>query len=114
MHGFATGFAAGVLACLPGLVLAEMNAQNQRYICERGVQIPAVYVTSGDSSIVILTVEGNQILLYSEATASGVRYGWPSDGSHYVWLSKGEATMLFWHDGATNKETTLYAACTQT
>ena len=73
-----------------------------------------VYANSGDSAIAVLMVEGNQILLYPEPAASGARYGWPSDGSNYVWLTNGNEAKLLWHDGITNTETTLLAACTQT
>ena len=88
--------------------------QNNRYTCERGVQVPVVYANSGDSAIAVLMVEGNQILLYPEPAASGARYGWPSDGSNYVWLTNGNEAKLLWHDGTTNTENTLLAACTQT
>lgn len=100
-------------ACLPTFAMADMTVQNNRYTCERGVQIPVVYVNSGDSSIAVLMVEGNQILLYAEPAASGARYGWPSDGSNYVWLTKDAGAMLLWHDGTSKTETTLFAACTQ-
>ncbi len=101
------------IACLPTLALADLEASNQRYTCERGVVIPVVYATSGESSVAVLHVEGNQILLYSEMAASGARYGWPSDGSNYVWLTKGTDAMLAWREGATKTETTLFAACAQ-
>ena len=101
------------LACLPGMAMAGLEAQNLRYTCERGVEIPVVYVNADDASIAVLTVEGAQILLYSEPAASGARYGWPSDGSNYVWWSKGAEATLFWHDGATNTDTMLLADCKQ-
>ena len=110
---FCTSWGTAVVVCLPGFAFAEIDAQNLRYTCERGVQIPVVYARSGDSSVAVLLVEGNQILLYSEPAASGTRYGWPSDGSNYVWLTKGNDGMLLWHDGTTNVETTLYGACAQ-
>ena len=72
-----------------------------------------VYVKSGDASVAVLSVEGGQFLLYSEATATGARYGWPSDGSNYVWLTNGPDATLMWHDGTTKTETTLLAACKQ-
>lgn len=107
------GMFASALAVLPTVVMAEMTVQNSTYTCERGVQVPVVYANSDDSSIAVLTVEGNQILLYSEPAASGARYGWPSDGSNYAWLSKETSAMLLWHDGATNTDTTLLADCNQ-
>lgn len=103
----------GVCLCAPTLAVAELAAQNARYTCERGVQVPVVYVNDAETSVAILTVEGNQILLYSEVSASGAKYGWPSDGSNYVWWSEGPKAMLLWRDGAANTETTLLADCTQ-
>jgi membrane-bound inhibitor of C-type lysozyme len=105
--------AAALLVGLPTAALAEAGAQNLRYTCERGVEIPVVYVNSADISVAVLMVEGTQILLYSEPAASGARYGWPSDGSNYVWLTMGTEAMLLWHDGTSNTETPIYAACTQ-
>jgi len=107
---FAVGF---LLACLPSFASAEMDVQNHRYTCERGVQLPVVYAKSGDTAIAVLVVEGNQILLYSEPAASGARYGWPSDGSNYVWLTKGTEAILLWRDGSTKIEVTLLATCLQ-
>ena len=102
-----------LLLGLPSIAMAQMDVQNTRYTCERGVEVPVVYANSGDTSIAALVVEGNQVLLYSEATASGARYAWPSDGSNYVWLTKDAEGMLLWRDGATKTETTLLAMCKQ-
>ena len=104
---------AFALAVLPTIATAEMTVQNSTYTCERGVQVPVVYANSDNSSIAVLTVEGRQILLYSEPAASGARYGWPSDGSNYAWLTKDTTAMLLWHDGTTNTDTTLLADCKQ-
>lgn len=110
IRSFAITFLA---ACLPSVALAEMDVQNIGYTCARGVNIPVVYANSGETSIAVLVVEGRQILLHTEVTASGARYGWPSGGSNYVWLTKGSAATLMWRDGATNTETILLADCDQ-
>ena len=102
-----------LLVCAPNLAFAEMAVQNIRYTCERGVEIPVVYVNDDATSLAVLVVEGGQILLYSEPSASDARYGWPSGGSNYVWLSKDSEATLMWHDGATNTETALLSACKQ-
>ena len=104
---------AGLMAFCPTLALAGLEAQNYRYTCERGVEIPVVYVMSAEASVAVLSVEGGQFLLYSEAAATGARYGWPSDGSNYVWLTNGPDATLMWRDGTTKTETTLLAACKQ-
>ena len=102
---------AVALCLLPGMAAAEMQMTNGRYTCARGVQVPATYVTDADSAIAVIGVEGTQITLFREEAASGVRYGWPSDGSNYVWLTKDAAATLLWKDGATGVETVLLADC---
>lgn len=67
-----------------------------RYTCERGVEVPATYVNGPDLSLVVIHVEGSQITLLTEPAASGARYGWPSDGSGYVWWTKGNEATLYW------------------
>ena len=44
-------------------------------------------------------------------SASGARYVWPSDGSGYVWWTKGDTATLSWHDGESGTEQPLYAEC---
>lgn len=104
---------AAVMALLPAAALAEQQLITARYACERGVEVPVAYVTAGDASVAVLTVEGRQIALQQEVSASGARYGWPSDGSNYVWWSKGDTAMLAWKDGATGTETPLLSDCKQ-
>jgi membrane-bound inhibitor of C-type lysozyme len=90
------------LAALPALGLlgqpapAETLVQTLRYTCDRGVEIPVTQVTAPDQAVMVLHVDGSQITLFQEPAASGVRYGWPSDGSSYVWWTKGDAATLFW------------------
>jgi membrane-bound inhibitor of C-type lysozyme len=100
-----------VVASFPAVAQAEMTVQNQRYTCARGVEVPVVYATDGDQAVAVLVVEGRQMLLYSEVSASGVRYGWPSDGSNYVWWTKGDTATLLWKD-ETGAETPVLTDCT--
>lgn len=99
------------LLALATPALAETQVQNGRYTCDRDVVVPAVYVNAEDTSLVVLHVDGNQILLYNEPAASGARYAWPSDGSGYVWWTKGDEATLYWKDGAAGTETVLLS-CT--
>ncbi len=85
---------AGVLLALPAQ--AETLVQTLRYSCDRGVEVPATYVTAEDQALVVIHVDGSQITLFQEEAASGVRYGWPSDGSAHVWWSKGDDATLLW------------------
>lgn len=85
-----------LLAATPAL--AETQVQSTRYACDRGVEVPATYVTADDLAIAVINVDGTQITLYQEEAASGVRYGWPSDGANYVWWTKGKDATLYWKE----------------
>lgn len=95
-----------------GPALAELDLQTTRYLCNRGVEVPAAYVNDGQGgSVAVLNVEGRQVALVSQETGSGVRYGWPSGGSHYVWLTRGGEALLLWRDGAADTETEVLGGC---
>ncbi|MFT4148941.1 MAG: MliC family protein [Paracoccaceae bacterium] len=98
---------------LPALAQEKMEVIPMRYLCDRGVEVPATYVNSHDDASAVINVEGQQISLIVEKSASGARYGWPSDGSHYVWWTKGPEATLYWHNGETGEETVLLGGCKQ-
>ncbi len=108
MKGLVAAFALAPCAGHAGFDVLPM-----RYICDRGAEVQAAYVndTSGLGSAAIVFVEGRMVTLWVEESASGARYGWPSDGSHYVWWTKGEAATLLWHNGENGEETVLLAEC---
>jgi membrane-bound inhibitor of C-type lysozyme len=97
---------------LPQLAQAETTLQTLRYLCARGVEVPAAYINADDASFAVITVEGRQIALYNQPAASGARYGWPSDGLSYVWWTKGDAATLYWKD-ETGAETPILTDCLQ-
>ena len=105
-------YAALLVILLPLPALAELQMSTLRYSCERGVEVPVTYVTAGDQSVVTLTVDGRQISLYKEVAASGARYGWPSDGSNYIWLTKDPEAILYWKD-ENGAETPILSDCKQ-
>lgn len=86
---------------------AQTQVQNMTYVCDRDVAVPVVYVNAADTSLVVLNVDGNQVLLYAEQAGSGARYSWPSDGSGYVWWSKNDEATLYWKDGEAGSETAI-------
>ncbi|WP_235604660.1 MliC family protein [Sulfitobacter sp. EhC04] len=97
---------------LPAIAQAEMQVQAMRYTCERGVEVPVVYVNDETGpGIAVIQVEGGMYNLQLEQSASGARYGYPSDGSHYVWWTKDDTALLLWHDGTDGSEKTLLEAC---
>lgn len=87
--------AAALALLLPQSVLAQ-EFQTVTYACDRGVEVPATYVNGPDQSLAVIHVEGRQITLVNEPAASGARYGWPSDGSGYVWWTMGDEATLYW------------------
>lgn len=105
--------AVALAGLIPAMAQAELQPLNLRFTCDRSVELPVVFVTeTGGDSVAILYVEGRQNLLFQEPSASGARYGWPSDGSAYVLWVKGQEATVFWRDGETGTETRLYS-CTQ-
>ncbi|MDQ2065532.1 MliC family protein [Xinfangfangia sp. CPCC 101601] len=92
-----------MVAAAPAVAQTELGTL--RYICDRDVEIPVTYVTASDLQVAVLTVEVGQITLLGEPSASGARYGWPSDGANYVWWSKGTEATLLWKEGG--QETVL-------
>lgn len=91
-------------------VSAEM--MTVRYLCERGIEVPATYVHGDEiEPVAVIHVEGSQVTLVLEPSASGARYGWPSGGSNYVWWTKGDAATLYWRDGETTIEEPVYSEC---
>lgn len=89
-------FVAAALVLAPASLAAAPDIATQRYACDRGVMVPATYVNAADGGVVVLHVDGTQITLVGEPSASGARYGWPSGGSGYVWWTKGDAATLYW------------------
>lgn len=83
------------------------------YVCADGKYFAASYGQEGDTPSVTLTFEDDETaLLLAEPSASGARYGWPSDGTNYVFWSKGqEATVLLKDGSRGGKETVVYADC---
>ncbi len=106
--------AAGIAAAVAAPALAEFDLRGGTYLCERGVEVPVSYVNGADGSVAVLHVEGRLVTLPIAPSASGARYAWPSDGSGYVWWTKGEEATLYWHDGTTSgaeAEAMLLADC---
>lgn len=99
--------------CFGGAASAAVTS-TPRYTCERGVEIPAIYINSKDGTepgIAVIQVEGRLINLETTIAASGTRYSFPSDGSGYIWWTHQGAATLYWRDGATGEETVIYSDC---
>jgi membrane-bound inhibitor of C-type lysozyme len=107
--------AAAALCVSAGQGAQAAVTSTPRYICERGVEIPAVYINTDDGrapGIAVIYVEGRMINLQATAeAASGVRYRFPNDGSGYVWWTHQGTAQLIWYDAETKQEVTLYTLC---
>lgn len=109
-----TGLALSSLsACIfiPVVVPAPPAAGTQ-YICADGAKISALYATDGEQATVALSFDNQTLTLIEEPTDSGARYGWPSDGTNYVWLVQGdEATLLLDYGTSTGPAVLVHSAC---
>jgi membrane-bound inhibitor of C-type lysozyme len=100
------------VALLPAAAEAALDVTTLRYTCERGVEIPVVYVNDeAQGSVASLLIDGRLIALVLEDSASGARYAWPSDGSGYVWWTKGDDATLYWRNGEDGTESAILSAC---
>jgi membrane-bound inhibitor of C-type lysozyme len=101
--------AAGLGLALPARAALEHGGGPYRG--DRGGEVPGSYVNGAEDAVAVLYLEGRLVTLRIGPSASGARYASPSDGSGYVWWTKGDEATLYWRDGATAQEVTLYAGC---
>ena len=87
---------AALALLVPHAGNAAPEVTTARYTCDRGIEVPATYFNTPDGSVVVVNVDGTQVTLLGEPAASGARYGWPSDGSNYVWWTKADTATLYW------------------
>ena len=99
-------------ACTPdGADPSASDPNATQYLCADGTEITTLLGNDGNLK---LTVQGETVTLLAEEAASGARYGWPSDGSSYVWWTKGPEGTLYWKDGNKGgEESVLQAECKQ-
>lgn len=108
-----TGVAALIATGFAGAAWAEPPVEAARYQCERGVEVQVVFVNAKEGSVAVLDIEGRLITLFAMPSASGVRYAWPSDGSGYVLLTKGDQATILWHDPNKADDVPVYAQCVE-
>ncbi len=106
MSALAAPVALGILSAAPAR--AELELTTLRYACDRGVVVPAAYVSDRvDTVVVTLMVDGGLVTLFGQAAGEAMRYAWPSDGSGYVWTVQGTAATLAWKDGEAGTEAAI-------
>lgn len=98
-------------ACVPDHPELAAPA-DEVYLCEDGTRIGVVYGAQAGQNSVTLSYNGETAVLLAEPAASGARYGWPSDGSGYIWWTKADQGTLYWKDGEKGgQETVLHSGC---
>ncbi len=96
--------AAVALGVTAGPALADLELTAASYACDRGVVIPAAYVSDGvETAVVTLMYEGRMFSLVGQTVEGAVRYAWPSDGAGYVWQVGGAMALLSWKDDGGNE-----------
>lgn len=81
------------LAFLAVPAIAQAQPVAVTYLCERGVELPAVYVNEGDGpGHVVAVIEGHLLLLPQAISASGARYR--AEGEGYELWSKGDSVTV--------------------
>lgn len=65
------------------------------YRCERGVELPVVYVNDEAGHVVAL-IEGRLLVLPRAISASGARYRADAPDAGYEFWSKGDTAFLSW------------------
>ena len=71
------------------------------FVCAGGDHFAVNYGMEGETPSATLTMaNGETFLLLAEPAARGARYGWPSDGTNYVLLTKGQDATLLLKDGS--------------
>lgn len=107
------------LACLCGLfgalqavggAVAAQEVVSATYMCDRGARVSAAYINALSPQLVVLAIEGQQVVLTAARSGSGARYQSESDAG-YVWITKGAEAIAFWRTGEGGE--TLLLRCEQ-
>ena len=102
---------------VPGQVLrhhASLTRHAQlayRHFPFYGVTVNGLAVLGADPGVVVLYVEGRLIQLGRLPSASGARYGWPSDGAGYEWWEHQGRASLAWRATTDGEVTPIYTDC---
>lgn len=77
----------------PSAVLVE------RYRCERGVEVPVVFVNAPQGGYAVVQIDGRQVAMAQAVSGSGIRYRGIDPDLPYLLLGKGDtARFLFGPD----------------
>ncbi|EJF91063.1 MliC family protein [Bartonella tamiae] len=90
-----------------------VTVKNELYICERGVQLPVVYLIEKDlSSYAIVSIEGKLVPMYQRKMASGANYiAFDEQDSYRLYTKGDEASVGFLAADDTAEEQTIFSSC---
>lgn len=103
-------FAYLFMVLAPAFAWAGVVGETVHYTCDRGASVYATYVIAEDDSSVVLAVEGQQVALAQQISASGAKYGPPEGEPGYIWWTKGDEATLY-AQGKTPDEDVSLASC---
>lgn len=87
------------------------SIQDQTFICDRGVALPAVFLKPQNSPIyVVVSVDGKLVAMREQKTDSGSLYASVDDQDNYQ-LYKNEATLTYKDAGENTKEQIVLSSC---
>lgn len=87
--GVASAHADPLTIDLPGA--ASASRQTVAYACSGGHKATAEYVNAGANTMVVLTFDGQTLLMVTVLSGSGARYA----GQQYIWWTKGNTADFY-------------------
>lgn len=89
------------------------SIQDQTFICDRGVALPAVFLKPQNSPIyVVVSVDGKLVAMREQKTDSGSLYASVDDQDNYqLRIYKNEATLTYKDAGENAKEQIVLSSC---
>jgi hypothetical protein len=114
MRATALALRLPLAACLAPPDTTGDAATRASFACDGGRSVAVAYGTDAETPSATLTFDtGETALLLAEPTDRGKRYGWPSDGTTYVFLAEGQTATVLLKDGTQGgRETPVLTNCT--
>ncbi len=103
---------AAVCVALWATGAAAQAFRSANYTCDNGAAVMAHYLGQGEGATVLMLVDGQQMALYAQPSASGVRYVEAGTGAVRVWFTKDSQAM--WMARAADGAEEVLARCSET
>lgn len=104
-------FLVPVLCCAATMVVAQTDdTVSVTYVCERGVEVPVIYVNSAtDTSYAVAQIDGKMVGMHIVISGSGARYRSGDGADAYQLWSKGDTALISY--GPDGNDTPLFTEC---